>query len=272
MLSGSNTFEDVYTNKGALHITKSKIIFYRKNIFKSCRAKLEGGAIYSIGSELQFYGNTYLFNNTGYMGGGIFVQEGVITFNKYTEFVSNIAESYGGGIFSLNSQVNLSNTAVFSSNRATRGGGLYSTLDSTLVLAWFMLLNTSHNIATEYGGAIYHEDSVTIVQCSNISNLINEVKNRASAIPKSFLEIGRVTDNPLICPHILSSSDEAGIDGSFLYGGLLDRSIFSDYKITPYQNFTTTCPMVLLNNDKEKNIISSEPFQLAPCKNSQICL
>ena len=86
---------------------------------------------------------------------------------------------------------------------------------ASLTLASHTTLETSHNTAADYGGAIFHKDIVTPSQCDNVIESILFWK-----LPYCFLQFNDLKKNSTIT--INSYLDSAGIDGSFLYGGLLD--------------------------------------------------
>lgn len=123
-----------------------------------------------------------------------------------------------------------------------------------------------NNTATEYGGAIYHEDSVSTIQCNNVSDIIHTDKNRALTLPKSFLQINHRVPDTLFCPQINSVNDSAGKDGNFLYGGLLDRSRLQDVPNSlPYDYFTSFCSISVTPQRNKTNAITSAPFMLSLC-------
>lgn len=77
----------------------------------------------------------------------------------------------------------------------------------------------SHNHASEYGGAIYHEDTPTPFQCS----LEWSFHFEKSKLPYCFIQF----KSPLVIHGGLKSltadHNSAGKGGSVIYGGLLDR-------------------------------------------------
>lgn len=105
----------------------------------------------------------------------------------------------------------------------------------------------------------------TIIQCSNVTNITNTEKNLALTLPLSFLQISGKPPFVPACPRIISYNDSAGKDGSFLYGGLLDRSRLLDVPdYLPYDYFTSYCAINVSRQNKDTNIIASQPFQLSP--------
>jgi len=82
----------------------------------------------------------------------------------------------------------------------------------------YVNLTTIHNYALEYGGAIYHEDITIPRQCDHVDELLG---SKNDEIPYCFIEIPQL--HGFIDSSMHSINDSAGIDGSYLYGGLLDR-------------------------------------------------
>ena len=231
-----------------------------------------GGGINATQSLVTFNDETLFSNNSGCMGGAVYVERGKLQFNGQMSFINNSATKYGGALFASVSKIIVSDSKVinFSLNSAKRGGAMYLKSSTTMALGWYTKLNTVHNAVTEYGGAIFHEDVINIIQCRNVTSIIG--KN--TTIPYSFLQfIENETFAYLqACPRINSYNDFAGIDGNFLYGGLLDRSRFWDQDLSeslPYNYFTSYCSINVLPQNNETNDITSEPFQLSPCKGDE---
>ena len=109
---------------------------------------------------------------------------------------------------------------------------------------------------------------MSIIQCSNVSQIIHTDKNRALTLPKSFLQIHQQLPDPWLCPLINSFNDSAGKDGNFLYGGLLDRSRLQELpNSVPYDYFTSFCNITVLPQ-RNKNGIASAPFMLRLCNDN----
>ena len=86
------------------------------------------------------------------------------------------------------------------------------------------LHNPAHCIGLEVLKLTKKTHSVTDLQCKNIAEIYNNTL-QVSALPTAFFQISYGVSVPYYCPCIISTNNSAGIDGNFLYGGLLDRSI-----------------------------------------------
>ena len=190
-----------------------------------------------------------------------------------TLFTNNTATMYGGGLAVSGTNISVFDAITLSFNSAKRGGAMHLTLGASLTVQWNIILTTTGNTATEYGGALYHEDTITILQCQNVTDVIHSNKNLALTLRSSFLQLNYTANNLLpaeiICPKIYSYNDSAGRDGHFLYGGLLDRSrLLGVPNVVPYYLFASYCSISVSHENNEKNDITSEPYQLSPCGDS----
>ena len=269
---GNCTFDRNNGTQGAISLTNNSHALFKGNsrIVNNIGRSGAGGMVV-IESQVVFIGNTLFHNNSGVNGGALYTEKGRLDFQENTTIIGNSATTYGGGIYaSSSSSVNIESsvTTLFSHNSAKRGGAMYFTLGANLTLGWYSALITIHNTATEYGGALYHQDSISIVQCSNVTKIIYEEPDRALTVPYSFLQL--TFDIPELikeaCPNITSYNDSSGEDGNFLYGGLLDRSRLSNVPHSlPYDYFTLYCNINVSPQHDETNTITSEPFQLSFC-------
>ena len=262
---GNNTFENNFARYGAIAIYNSEQVSFNGHV--QFYNNIAGG-VYCVKSTLIFVRNTVTVfaNNSRSYGAAIFLERGRLRFSGNTRFTSNTATEYGGGLYASSASVYMQGTVDFSLNSAKCGGAMFFTLGANLSLEWYTVLTTSANTASEYGGAIYHEDSITIIQCTNVSNILHTDQNLALSIQPSFLQIHGDEDVPdFACPQIISQENSAIKDGSFLYGGLLDRSrlLIQPSKL-PYDFFTHQC-LINITKHADKNEISSEPFQLGSC-------
>ena len=139
-------------------------------------------------------------------------------------FVNNTADRYGGGIFASDSNIALSGKVNFTSNKARYGGAMYFVNGAILTLKQNVTATSSSNHADVHGGAIYNSDSISPIQCnySMSENTTIYTLNLSSCFMK--LEGFRFHYNgshPFYT--INSANDTAGSDGSFMFGGLLDK-------------------------------------------------
>ena len=145
---------------------------------------------------------------------------------------------------------------------------MYFSSLASLVL-YYTVLETSHNYASQYGGAIYHEDTAHITQCNYVPCKLSTTDRK---LPNCFLKTSYIG-----LPHMsrLSSyNDTAVSDGNFLYGGLLDRCLLhSSYNLDsaalliPYTLLIDTLNYTKVQQDNiSSNQITSLPYQLCFCE------
>jgi len=302
-LSTANTLENNSGENGAVLITNfSKVIFYDEVRIDNNVAISGGGAITLKNSELTFLqchktticknrsgtgsgglevyksllsfsGLTILCNNTGWMGGAIHIVLGKLTIATDTRFIANKAIMHGGALYASGTSVEVSeDITTFTANSARKGGAVYFQLGAVIFLHLSANILTSQNTADEYGGAFYYEDSVSELQCLNITEVKNADTQMFSAIPLAFLRVDEfIWPIPsFFCPSLKSINDTAGKDGDFLFGGLLDRSRMLHNLENPYDFFTTNCPITVTPNVREKAPITSDPYQIKLCVNYSI--
>ena len=226
------------------------------------------GGIISRDSSMEFSGNTLFCNNSALTNGGaISSQNGTLSFRGSTSFISNKAQIDGGALYAFKTEVAFYGTANFSSNSAQSGGAMYLTSGSTLFLA--SILNVSHNNATDYGGAIFHKDIVTPIQCNKRISKENEPKE----FPNCFLQFESRTQQAQVA--INSNLNSAGKGGNYLYGGLLDMCwLKRDDKgdSSPYDYLMSKRYIQILSQDNTSSTkeIESEPLRLCFCYNNSL--
>ena len=252
------------------------------NIF-SCNSASDGGAIYlyrtnavfggvpllfqevggGIKSPLTFQNSTSLFsgNLASWSGGAIHTIYGTMKLLRNNTFMNNSADFWGGAMFGLSTDIEFHDNIIFSNNSADIGGAMYFK-DVSLKILSGMILNISFNNASIYGGAIYYDDASTQYQCGYY---------HADKVPLCFIQLIGIepTGNTSIAIH--SYYNTAGKDGSFMYGGILDRcqSVNVDGAIqysTAY-NLLESMINFTLHPNNSINIVSSDPYQLCYCEN-----
>jgi predicted outer membrane repeat protein len=243
---------------GAIHATGESIIIKGSVTFMKNNANYTGGgAITLIFVTLTVSGNISFIDNQGYTGGALLLSEAKFLivseermenenyyniFNDETKFCingnlasieaeyttrvldsyfnesgkatavfrGNMAILYGGGIKSNgNSDITILDGSIrFENNQAMNGGGMYMVDNSKLILSSFTQNDVSFilNHAQNLGGALYVEDSH---QCSDrIRDL------------ECFVSIYGYN---LTRPSLLFLNNSAGLGGSILYGGQLNK-------------------------------------------------
>ena len=203
---GNSNFTGNFANisGGAIRMDTGHLTFQGNISFSWNRAYYSGGSIYCLKSDGQFIGTVY-FNES--YDSAIISGNSNITFIGTSYFYRNTG-FYGGAIQTYNNNVMFSGTAYFEENEAYKGGAMF--LEGTSKLIFKPKLNISfiQNHADYSGGALYYRDS----QCS-----------LGSIVPiECFITI----DGPFVSTEDISlyfENNSAGITGSVLYGGQLDK-------------------------------------------------
>ena len=105
----------------------------------------------------------FLNGFSNYVGGAIFIENGINTFYNCT-FINNIANQ-GGAIGSM-SKYDTINNCIFKSNVANYGGALFLYINSAYGPVNYAQISNSYfvdNFANEYGGAIFNYRDSTII-------------------------------------------------------------------------------------------------------------
>lgn len=246
-------------NGGVISIAYGTLIFTNTATFINNTA-VTGGAIETMRGHVIFKGMTTFINNTAKIGGAIYTAYDRISFIGSTIFKNNTAHENGGALYVLGTSVIVKGTVIFTSNSARNGGAMYLTTATTLTLGSGASFISSHNSASEYGGAIYHRDNtVTLVQCNYLDSITG-----FEQLPFCFLNVERIE---LFAPtiEVISFYDSANKDGSFIFGGLLDKCRLE----RSLQIYNSPNEFLYLFNVTSKTnatkAVSSDPFQLHLC-------
>ena len=219
---------------GAIHASHSTIVVEAQSLtaMNSNVVIQSGGALYLIMSKLQVEGDmTYIIGNRAY--------------------------ETGGGIHAANSTVVIDGTLQCIKNEAINGGGfgleksskIYGDSIENNVITFIS------NRASHYGGALYVHDETNPDMCA----------------ADSIWNTTWTTECFVDSLQINTLDNFAGISGSNLFGGLLDRcTVHSDFH---GETKTTSVPAGLANFQGLSNIsldtISSHPVQMCFCQDSQ---
>ena len=275
-LSGENVF---FTNSAQIHgggftVVRSTLNLNGSTTFKSNWA-VSGGGLYIGGSKADIDGNNCFMNNTAESGGGvIYVMDSVVEMNGNDVFMANTATSkgaaihassstlilqgsssfinnsakYGGGIYSESSNLTIvHNQSSYLNNTALRGGAQYFDVNSNFSLHYTASVYFYNNSAAEFGGAIYVVDVPSRSEC--------------------FFDINDQLLDLATTP-LVFEENSAGVRGSVLYGGLLDKCNFTSNKYTSaLQLFNMS---TLKESRDEGHSISSDPTQLCFCNKSRL--
>ena len=210
----------------------SSVFFSGSTVFKRNTAYVSGGAISAeINTNLSFIGIIAFTNNRASVHGGAIEGTGYarISISGYCLFLNNTAEyGFGGAIDGCKrTSIILGHYVNFTSNKARSGGAMHFCFEGTLTLKQNVTVISSNNYASMYGGFLMNDDSITFYQCHY---------RKAKQDPEFYLFLpfcfmlleGLVLNSNESFYSIHSTDDSAGIDGSFIYGGLLDKcKVFS---------------------------------------------
>jgi len=161
----------------------------------------------------------------------------------------------------------------FTANTAGRGGAEHLAI-SFIFLSRNTTVIMNNNSATEYGGALYVEDSNPITYCTSEQLVLDkcffqtyELFEIPHAYTSSNIQYYAVTAYYNIYIHFYNN--HAQIAGSAVYGGAMDICyIRVDYKSTNRIGFSFLTMNDILNIELEANStsVSSHPHQVSPCK------
>ena len=212
-----------------------------------------GGAVYASDSNLQISNLINIRNNSASIsGGGVYLRNTTLKVNGNNTYIAyNTANFSGGGLHASNSSIMINGTVHFSNNRAENGGGI--SLEGTDRLYGLSTsndtLNFSLNIATYHGGALYVNDSSNTEFC---------VPQDVAATECFFSSI-----------FFNFEGNVAGVSGSDLFGGFLDRCTPKkrSYYSEESDDLIGLNSLHKSSNIKSNNTISSLPVQVCFCTN-----
>ena len=249
-LNGSTTFmNNSAASGGGMYISACNADIGGSNCFISNTADSRGGAIYARYSAIELNGKDLIVANaTGSQCAENHASSNTSILQGSSSFVNNSA-NYGGGIYSESSNLTLvHNSSSYLNNMALRGGAHYFDVNSNFSLHQTAHVNFQDNNAAEFGGAIYVEDVPSRNEC--------------------FFHIQNNQLLDLDTTPIVFEKNTAGVRGSVLYGGLLDKCSFtSDRYTNALQLFYTS--IVKRHGDKSHSI-SSDPTQIFFCNKSKL--
>ena len=266
---------------GAITAEASLVSFAGNTLFEENYAIIEGGAVAGlVRVHFIFSGVTIFVNNNATTEGG-----GAILGTVHTELLlngsilfknNNCTSCYGGAIsLTGRSRITICDNITFESNWGEMGGAMYLR-DSNVIMKQHSSIITLYNSAKFYGGAIFHMDNINYYQC-NFTSIKYQKGAVLFSLPDCFLELENFkfnSSNESTLYEIHSYNDSAGIDGQFIYGGLMDKChvIDTQEKTVQYDllyNIIMDHHILHIepNGTKGTNAISSEAFTLCFCDN-----
>ena len=248
-LNGSTTFmNNSAASGGGMYIDDSNAIIDGSNCFLNNTADSGGGAIYARDSEVEMNGKDLIVaNTTGRQGAAIHASSNTSISQGSSSFMSNYA-NYGGGIYSERSYlIMVHHKCSYLNNMALRGGAQFFDVNSYFSLYQTAHVNFQDNNAAEFGGAIYVEDVPSRNEC------FFHIQNN------QWLDM---ETTPLVF-----EKNTAGMRGSVLYGGLLNKCSFTSNRYTNTLELFNIS--ILQENGDKSHSISSDPTQLCFCNMSK---
>ena len=248
-LNGSTTFKNnSAASGGAIYIGGSKTDIDGTNCFMNSTAELGGGAIYAQDSVVKTNGKVgFVANTATSKGAAIHASSSILILQGDSSFVNNSAK-YGGGVYSESSNLTLAhNLSIYLNNMALRGGAQYFDVNSNFSLHQTTHVHFQGNTATEFGGALYVVDEPSRSEC--------------------FFHIQNYKLFDMETTPLVFEKNSAGMRGSVLYGGLLDKCVFTSDR---YTSLLQLFNMSILQGHSDKGYsISSDPTQLCFCNRSE---
>ena len=248
-LNGSTTFKNnSAASGGGIYIGGSNTVIDGSNCFMNNTAQSGGGAIHARDSLVEFTGkDVFAANTAASKGAAIQASSSILILQGSSSFVNNSAD-YGGGIYSESSNLTLAHDrSSYLNNTALRGGALYFDVNSNFSLDQTALSHFQDNNATEFGGAIYVVDVPSRSEC--------------------FFHIQNDQSLDMETTSLVFEKNTAGMRGSVLYGGLLDKCNFTSDR---YTNALELFNMSILQGHGDKgHSISSDATQLCFCTASK---
>ena len=279
---------------GAIYAIDSKVDSTSQTLLMANNTAFNsGGALYTSKVNLNLSSeNSILIGNVAHNGGAVYASESKISMEAHssTEIRGNSAIGNGGGLYLINSELNIGgNNSYISENRATKtGGGLHAANSSITVRG---AVHLTHNEA-ENGGGVSLERYAKLYGDIPGNGVFNFVSNRASYYGGA-LYVNDET-NPDMCSILLTQNvtsatecfstsafinfldNSAGVSGTNIFGGLLDRctvnmelSIINSKDTEMHSLGVTALTNFSSITNSDLGTISSHPVQLCFCRDSQ---
>ena len=226
-----------------------------------------GGGIFSLNSILTFVGPASFNGNRANKAGAMHLIKANVTFLHKAIFTHNMAWQLGGALYSVTATIYVHGAIYFTHNIAREGGAVYLLSETYFVLNYGAQFNSHSNIAIEFGGGIYHYDQLSPLLCNyhDVQPGFTYISN----FPYCFLQFEILTFSPVSYqkrwPNITSFNDSAGIDGGFLFGGLMDRCKLRDILVpTTVYSFLRSNHILTVTANRTQ-AVSSAPLKLCFC-------
>ena len=234
-------------------------------VFTGNRALIHGGALYTEDSILCFEGcNIFSGNSALYFGGGVYSTNSTLNFDGNTYFRSNSGHLQGGGVYAQGTNLYFSGISSFTANTAARGGGEYLTSSLNYFSRRANIIFDRNN-ATEFGGAVYVDDSDPTSYC--FPDLTRTCFFQIAGVYHYLILNDLQNLQPFLDIHLHFYNNYAQIAGSSVYGGAI-YSCFTKvcFTLIGCQNLPTPTVSVLHLELEPNDSISSDPFEVLLCE------
>ena len=250
-------------NGGGIYLFEGQIIFADGNSMLTGNEADNGGVVYAKESKvlMERHDLTTIANSAISNGGGFYLvmselNVGVSRFNN----TGNKAHKQGGGLYAANSSIIVEREIHVTDNEAENGGGVslerYSNIRSSAGNGTTPIVNFVSNRASHHGGALYVDDETNPDMCRAVTtqNATSTTECFSTSVFINFFE------------------NFAGVSGSTLFGGLLDRCTVDTKHlcgtevdkpgVASFQNFSNI-------GDSQLNTITSHPVRVCFCRDNQ---
>ena len=245
---------------GGSTVEKGKLIINGEVLFLNNGALYNGGGITIIKSILNITGSLNMKKNIAQAyGGAIVTAESSEMFVYGDLFVAEnnatSGDADGGGMVIRDSTVNVFGTVMITDNLASHSGGGLWLYNSSLAIARKMQFVNNKALL---GGAIFVSDVTPLIYCS-------------SKIPGAECVTAECFFRNLSQGHdqiLMEFDGNEALSGSVLVGGSIDRCTVNG-QLLPNSGKVFDAIIDVSNQSHIHSVISSEPFQVCLCENSQ---
>ena len=257
LLMANNTAVDT---GGTLCLSKANLTFFNgKSTLIGNQANV-GGAIYASKSKIltKIHSLTNLNANSAIRNGGaLYLSMSNLKVQGNSSYTGNKGTKKGGGLHAASSSIIIEGTLHFINNEAENGGGISLETNTKLrgTLSGNNAVNFVSNRASHYGGALYVNDETSPDMCAGVPT------QNATSTTECFADV-----------FINFSDNSAGVSGSNLFGGLLDRcTVHAEHSQGTQMDKSGVTNFQRLSNISESQLdtISSHPVRVCFCKDSQ---
>ena len=249
-----------------MYLHDGQVVFLG-NIMLNENEAHDGGAIYSSNSEvfMEMYSSTEISTNSVVNnGGGLYLTMSKLDVRGNNLYITkNQANKTGGGLHAANTSIIIEDVVRFTDNGAENGGGISLERNAKLYERFAgngtALIYFASNRAKYHGGALY----------------VNDETNPEICVATAMQNTTSTTECFLTSLFVNLLDNSAGISGSNLFGGLLDRcKLYTEfYQETESAESGLTNFQRLSNiSESQLNTISSHPVpqnRMCFCRDNQ---